>query len=591
MAIVFQPLYLAVILALSSCLLLTGCHPAQFTTQQAQGSQLVLATPGDPKTFNYAVNTSLYGPLGYLYVGMLRENGLTAELEPVLAESWRISPDKRQVTFTLRAGLEWSDGQPLTADDVLFSYQDIYLNPAIPTVYRDFLRIGRAGKLPTVQKLDQQRVEFTLPEPFAPFLRNAGTLAILPAHALRDSVLATDGNGNSRFLSTWGTGTNPQEIIVNGPYRIESYEPGQRVILRRNPHYWRSDTQGNPQPYIERLVQQIISSTDDQLLRFRSGELDSIKVRPEAFSLLKGEEKRGKYTIYNGGPEASIRFVGFNLNQARNAQGEPFVDPIKSRWFNTLAFRQAVAYAIDRERIKNSVYQGLGELQHSPIAIQSPYYLSPEDGLKIYTHDPQKAKQLLLEAGFQYNSAQELLDGQGNRVKFTILVKSEEKARVDTAVQIQQDLSQIGIRADLQVLSFNTVLQKLLDHRDWECYVGAFEVGMIEPHNIFLFWYSGGSFHQFNQGPQPGAAPIEGWRVSDWEREIDNLFIAGVKELDENKRKAIYDQFQQIVAEQAPVFFLVNPFSFQAVRDRVQNLKFSALRGAFWNIEELSILK
>ena len=115
--------------------------------------------------------------------------------------------------------------------------------------------------------------------------------------------------------------------------------------------------------------------------------------------------------------------------------------------------------------------------------------------------------------------------------------------------------------------------------------------GWLKPHNVFLFWYSGGSFHQFNQGPQPGASPIKGWRVSDWEREIDRLFFAGVKELDEDKRKAIYDQFQQIVAEQAPVFFLVNPLSFQAARDRIQNLKFSALGGAFWNIDELSILK
>ena len=477
---ILQPFRLAVILALSSCLFLTGCDPAHLTTQQARGSQLVLATQGDPQTFNYALNTSIYGVLGYLYSGMLREHGMTAELQPALAESWRISPDKQQVTFTLRAGLQWSDGRPLTADDVLFSFQDIYFNPAIPTVYRDFLRIGETGKLPTIQKLDQQRVEFTLPEPFAPFLRNAGRLAILPAHALHDAVFATDDTGNPRFISTWGAGTDPQDIISNGPYRIESYDPGQRVVLRRNPYYWRSDDQGNPQPYIERLVLQIMSSTDDQLLRFRSGELDSMKVRAEAFSLLKREEKRGKYTIHNGGPEVGIKFVGFNLNQARNAQGEPFVDPIKSRWFNTLAFRQAVAYAIDRERIKNYIHQGLGELQHSPIAPQSPYYLSPEDGLKIYTYNPQKAKELLLEAGFQYNSAQELLDWQGNRVRFTLLVKSEDTSRIDTAVQIQQDLSQIGIRADLQVLSFNSVLQKLLDHRDWECYVGAFEAGVVE---------------------------------------------------------------------------------------------------------------
>ena len=590
---IFRPLRLAVVLALSCLLLLTGCHPTQFKTKAAQVSQLVLVTPSNPATFNYPLSQSPYSVFPFIYEGLVTENGITAELEPALAESWEISPDQQRITFTLRSGLKWSDGEPLTADDVLFTYQDIYLNEKIPTVYRDFLRIGSTGTFPSVQKLDRRRVEFTLPEPFAPFVRYTARLAILPVHALRSSVLSTDVRGNPQFLSTWGTDTDPKKIIGNGPYKMVSYTPSQRLVLQRNPYYWRSDAQGNRMPYIERLILQIIESTDNQLLRFRSGELDSIQVTPEAFGLLKREKKRGKYTIYNGGPATGTRFVGFNLNQARNAQGKPFVDPIKSRWFNTLAFRQALAYAINREGMKNNIYRGLGEVQHSPLGVQSPYYLSPEEGLKVYNYDPQKAKQLLLDAGFQYNSKQELLDWDSNRVQFTILVKSEEKSRVDTTVQIQQDLSKIGIKADLQVLSFNVVLKKLLRSRDWDCYVGAFGVtgADIEPNLLFLFWYSRGSFHQFNQGPQPGESSIEGWQVSDWEQEIDSLFIAGVKELDERKRKAIYGRFQEIVAEQLPVFFLVNPLSFQAVRDRVENIKFSALGGAFWNIDKLRIAK
>lgn len=590
-ATVFRIRYLAVALTLSFILLLTGCHFNQFKTNTAQGSQLVLAIPSDPSTFNYAVNNSPYSVFGYIYSGLLTTNGITAELEPALAESWQISSDKQDITLTLREGLKWSDGEPLTADDVLFTYQDIYLNPKIPTPYRDFLRIGNTGIPPLLEKLDQRRVKFILPEPFAPFLRSAGTLPILPAHALRSSVLSTNSNGNPQFLTIWGTDTNPQKIIGNGPYQIKSYTPSERLVLQRNPYYWRSDAQGNPMPYIDRIVWQIIPSTDNQLLRFRSGELDSLRVTSEAFGLLKREEKRGKYKIYNGGPRTGIRFVGFNLNQARNAQGEPFVDPIKSRWFNTLAFRQAVAYAIDREEIKNTIYRGLGEVQHSPIAVQSPYYLSPEEGLKVYNYSPQKAKQLLLDEGFKYNSAQELLDWNDNPVKFTILVKSGEKSRVDVAVQIKEDLSKIGIKADLQVLSFNLVLQKLLFRRDWECYVGAFNAGVVEPNLVSVFWKSGGSFHQFNQGSKPGEPPLEGWKVSDWEREIDSLFSAGVKELDESKRKEIYGRFQQIVAEELPVFFLVNPLSLQAVRERIQNIKYSALGGAFWNIDELRVSK
>ncbi|NER97780.1 MAG: ABC transporter substrate-binding protein [Symploca sp. SIO1B1] len=582
------------LIALSlSCLLLivVACSPNQLNTKATQENQLILATPSEPSTFNYPLNQSPYGVFSFLYEGLVSVNGVTGALEPALAESWEMSPDLQRIVFTLREGLKWSDGQPLTADDVIFTYRDIYLNPQIPTVYRDFLRIGNTNTFPSLQKLDKRRVEFNLPEPFTPFLRYTNRLVILPAHALRSSVESTDANGNPQFLATWGTDTEPNKIVGNGPYQMVSYSPSERVIFQRNPYYWRSDAQGNPQPYIERLVLQVIESTDNQLIRFRSGDLDSIQVTSEAFGLLKRDSKRGKYTIYNGGPEGGIRFVGFNLNQARNERGEPFVDPIKSRWFNTLAFRQAVAYALNRERIKNNIYRGLGEIQHSPLGVLSPYYLSPEEGLKVYSYDPQKAKQLLLDAGFNYNSQQQLLDGDGNQVKFTILVKSEDKSRVDLAVQIQQDLSQIGIQADLQVLSFNVVLKKLLRSRDWDCYVGSFGVpgADLEPFLLSLFWSSGGSFHQFNQGPQPGEPPILDWVASDWEREIDRLFLAGAKELDEGQRQVIYSQFQQIVAEQLPVFCLVTPLSLQAVRDRLQNIKYSALGGTFWNLYELQV--
>jgi len=583
---------LLVVLSLSCLLLVSGsCSTSQLKTEATKATQLILVTPGEPSTFNYALTQSPYGVFSFIYEGLVTENGLTGSIEPALAQSWKISSDRRRITFTLREGLKWSDGQPLSADDVVFTYKDIYLNKKIPTVYRDFLQISNTGTFPSVQKLDEYTVEFTLPEPFAPFVRYTARLVILPAHVLRSSVQSTDANGNPQFLSTWGTDTEPKKIVGNGPYRMVSYTPSERVVFQNNPYYWRSDAQGNQQPYIKRLVLQVIESTDNQLLRFRSGELDSVEVTSEAFGLLKRESKRGKYTIYNGGPKTGTRFVGFNLNQARNQRGESFVDPIKSRWFNTLAFRQAVAYALDRERMKNNIYRGLGEIQHSPLGTRSPYYLSPEEGLKAYHYNPQKAKELLLEAGFKYNSQQQLFDWDGNQVKFTILVKSEEKSRVDLAVQIKQDLSQIGINTDLQVLSFNVVLKKLLRSRDWDCYVGAFGVpgADLEPYLLFLFWSSGGSFHQFNQAPQPGEAPILGWVAADWEREIDNLLLAGVKELDESQRQEIYGRFQKIVAEQLPVFFLVNPLSLQAVRNRVQNIKFSALGGAFWNLYELQV--
>lgn len=577
------------VIVLGLAIALTGCN-LSIRTAAARVPQLVFASPSDPSTFNYPLNDSLFSLFvyGYLYEGLLRENGLTRELEPALAESWKISDDKLRVEFTLRDGLKWSDGQPLTTDDVMFSFQEVYLNPKIPTPVKDILQVGDNGALPSLRQIDQRRMEFEVPEPFAPFLRNVGGLPILPAHILRESTQQQDSKGNLKYLSTWGTDTDPRKIIANGSYVMDSYTSGQRVIFRRNPFYWRKDAAGQPQPYIERIVTQIIGSEDGQLLSFRSGDLDNLSVKPESFQLMKQEEKRGKYKIYNAGPETGSRFITFNLNKAKNDKGQPFVDPIHSQWFNNLAFRQAIAHAIDRERMKTSIYQGIGGLQNSPLDNKNPFYLPPEKGGKAYNYDPALSKNLLKEAGFQTNAKGELLDQSGNRVQFVLLVKSEEKSRVSAAAQIQQDLTQLGMKVDLQVLAFNSVIKKLTS-RNWECYVGGFGGGGADPHSASNIWRVNGALHQFNQGPKSGEPLISGWEVSDWEKEIDRLFAAGARELDDSKRAVFYNKYQQIAQEQLPFIHLVNPLSLEAVRDRIQNVKFSPSGGAFWNLYELKV--
>jgi peptide/nickel transport system substrate-binding protein len=578
--------WLAVLLALVMASSLTGCN-LKLKIEAAQVPQLVASVISDPKTFNAVLSEELPNIFGFTYEGLIRENGMTGFVEPALAESWEISADKKRIVFTLRPGLKWSDGQPLTADDVVFTYNDLYFNESIPTSARDVLRIGKSRALPKVRKLDDRRIEFTVPEPFAPFLRTTG-LSIMPAHALREAVTTKDEKGNPRFLSTWGIDTKPEEIIVNGPYKLESYSTSQRVTFRRNPHYWRKDKEGKPQPYIERIVWQIVESTDTSLLQFRSGSLDTLGVLPESFSLLKREEKRNHFTLYNGGPDTGTTFIAFNLNKARNADGKPLVDPVKSRWFQTLAFRQAVAYAIDRNRMSNNIYRGLGEPQNSPISVQSPYYLSPEQGLKVYDYNPEKANKLLLGAGFQYNKDGELLDAEGNRVRFTLLVSAGNKIREAIGAQIKEDLSKIGIQVDVNAIAFNTLVDKLTNSLDWECHLIRFIVG-VEPNDGASLWAPEGRLHIFNQNRQPGQPQLIGWEVAPWEREIGDLYIKAAQELDEGKRQAIYAESQRITQEYLPVIHLINPLSLSAIRNRIKGVKFSALGGAFWNIRELKI--
>ncbi len=576
---------LAVMLALIGAIAFTSCSLSQFETQAGQVPQLVQHIVGEPKTFNYPLSQESPNVFDLIYEGMITSNGLTGELEPGLAEKWDISEDNKRIVFTLREGLKWSDGQPLTTDDVVFTYNDIYFNEEIPTDARDVFRIGESRALPKVRKLDDRRVEFTIPEPFAPFLRFAGGTAILPKHALEESVKTKNQDGKPRFLTTWGTDTDPKKVICNGPYTLESYTTSERVVFRRNPHYWRKDARGNAQPYIDRLIWQIVENTDTALLQFRAGGLDTLEIGAATFALLKREEKRGNFDIYNGGPATGTTFMSFNLNKG-SRNGKPLVNPIKSRWFNTLAFRQAVAYGIDRRTMINNIFRGLGEPQNSPISVQSPYYLSPKEGLKTYDYNPDKARELLKGAGFKYNAQGQLLDAQGNRVRFTLMAGAGGRTGEALGSQIKRDLAKIGIQVDLQLIAFNVLVDKLSNTLDWECHMLGF-TGGIEPNSGANIWLPDGGLHSFNQKPLPGQPPIQGREVADWEAEIGQLYIKGAQELDEAKRKAIYAESQRLTQEYLPFIHLVNPLSLAAVRDRIQDVKFSALGGLLWNVYEI----
>jgi peptide/nickel transport system substrate-binding protein len=577
-------------------LLLQGCHLTNFRTRAAQGSQLVISTVTDPNTFNFANKNTFPSAFLFTYEGLTNENGVTGEIEPALAESWKISADKQHVIFKLRPGLKWSDGEPLTADDVVFTYRDIVANPDIPTDAKEGIQIGLNKAFPKVRKLDDRTVEFILPEPFAPLLRaTAGPDGILiqPKHALESSLKTKGSDGNLKFLSTWGTDTDPTQVVVNGPFLMESYTAGQRLVFRRNPYYWRKDAEGNPLPYVDRIVWQVVENLDTQLLKFRSGDLDVIgdarPLRPEYVPLLKREEKRGNFRVYDGGPWSGTLYLNFNLNKAKTKEGKPIVNPVKSRWFNTLEFRQAVAYAIDRQKINNNLFRGLGVVQNSPISVQSPYFV--EKGLKVYDYNPDKARELLKQAGFKYNTQKQLLDSEGNRVRFTLLTNSNNLIRVAIGAQVRQDLINIGMQVDYTPINFNVLIDKTSSSRDWDAHIIGF-TGGIEPHAASNLWMSSGASHAFNLKQQPGQPPIQGWEPSETEKEIDRLFIAGARELDETKRKAIYAQFQRLVQEQLPVIHLVNDRALIAARNRVEGIKYTGLPSwGLWNIQELRIGK
>ncbi|MBZ0166948.1 MAG: hypothetical protein K8I00_09080, partial [Candidatus Omnitrophica bacterium] len=228
------------------------CPPCFAITRTAKhGGQIVFASLSDPKTFNPLVikDAGSSAIVGTLFEGLTRTNAFTGLVEPHLAESWTVSRDGLIWRFILRRDVRWNDGAPFTADDVLFTFNELIYNDDIPSSSRDILTIE--GKRIDVQKIDDYTVEFTLPVKFAPFLR-AVAVELLPKHILKKHV--DDGS----FNYTWGINAVPSSIVGTGPFMLQKYNPGQRIVLVRNPYYWKKSPAGDPLPYVDKLIYMIV---------------------------------------------------------------------------------------------------------------------------------------------------------------------------------------------------------------------------------------------------------------------------------------------------------------------------------------------
>jgi peptide/nickel transport system substrate-binding protein len=222
--------------------------------------------------------------------------------------------------------------------------------------------------------------------------------------------------------------------------------------------------------------------------------------------------------------------------------------------------------------------------------VQSPYYLSPEAGLKVYNYNPEKAKELLLKAGFRYNDKNQLVDAFGNRVRFTLMTGAESKTLEVMGAQIKQDLGKIGIQVDFVTLASNAVLDKV-DSMKWEAALMGFDYTSLEPDAPTANFNPEGAGTLYNQNSRPGEKPIEGREVADWEVEMGKLYIQGIREFDETKRKAIYAEIQRITQEYLPYIHLIKPLEMLVVRNRFQGIKYSAFNipYTFWNIYEIKV--
>lgn len=542
------------------------------------GGELVSSTIGEgPKTFNpFNCKDNISALMsGIMYDGLLSSDPMTGQPTPKLAKSFSISSDGTTYTIKLRHGIKWSDGKPITADDVVFTWNDIIFAGLGDTSTRDSIVID--NELPTVRKIDNYTVEFITPKPFAPFVRMLST-PIAPKHIFMPAVK----KGNTYFDSFLSTNTKPKDFVVSGAFKLKEYVPAQRVVFERNPNYYEINTKQQKLPYLDKLVYLIVGDLNNEVLKFEAKELDVISLQGSKVARYKSLEPHSDFKLYNLGPDTGTMYLSMNLNNRKDNKGKYYVNTDKQTWFQDLNFRTAVDYAIDRKNMVLNIANGIGAPLFTPESLNSIYL---NKNLKPYDKNLDKSKELLKKSEFYLDKKGKLFDKHGHRVEFDLYTNAGNTEREAIGVMVKQDLEDLGMKVNFKPIEFNSLVNKLVSTYDWDMVIMGLTGSPLEPNGGKNVWLSDGRLHMFNQrNPQEGKA-----KILPWEKELDYLYTQGALATKFEDRKKYYDKYQEIVYKEKPMIYIYSPIRIVALRNKFKNIYPSSLGGITHNIEEIYI--
>lgn len=509
----------------------------------AGGGELRFCVRGEPRNLHpLAAFDDASDTVRYLTGGVLiRVNRSTQQAEPELATSWSVSRDNRSITFQIRPGVRFSDGTPFSATDVEYTFRQL-LDPKLESPMADSFRTPSGGPRCEIRG---DSIKITFPAPLADFTSSFDQLPILSAQ----SKLGTKA--------------------VLGPFMIKDYKPGVEILLVRNPNYWKRDAQGRKLPYLDAVRLPIQQNRETELARFRRGDLQLIDtIDPAIFDQLA---KDMPDVVHDAGPSLDSEFVWVNQNSSAP------LPEYKKQWFKSRAFRVAMSEAIRRADICRIVYHGHARPAYGPISPSNTFWFDQK--LKAPEFNLAAAKAELKHAGFTLRD-KTLYDASGHAVEFSLVTNSGNETREKIAAMLQQDLAAIGIKLNIVTLDFKSLIERITSSFNYEaCLLGQRRVE-LDPNSHMNVWLSSGPNHYFNPGQKSPATP--------WEAEIDTLMHQQASELDRARRKAWFDRVQEIVADEQPSIYLVNPHSLAAVARSLQDIAPTALPPQLvWNAEFL----
>ena len=510
------------------------------------GGELRFCLRNEPKTFDpLKVEDDASAAIRYLTGGVLvRVNRQTQELEPELAQSWKVSKDGRQITFRLRSGVSFSDGTGFSAGDVAYTIQQL-MDPALHSPTGDAFRSG-AGSVET-KIISATQISIGFPAPVAGLDRLFDQVAILSERSPK------------------------KEMAVLGPFMVADYKPGSSVLLKRNPNYWKTDSQGRKLPYLDSIELDIQPNRDVEMLRFKRGEVDLINsLDSEYFDKLAATSPQ---LVHDAGPSLDSEQLWFN---------EVAKSPIpayKKNWFRSATFRRAISEAINREDLSRVVFHGHAQPAVGPFSPANKFWFNSK--LKPQEYNADAALKALQADGFRMENGA-LKDKDGNEVVFSIITNAGNKARERMAVLIQDDLQKIGIHVNVVTLDFPSLIERMTQSFDYEAIILGLTNVDLDPNGEMNVWLSSSENHQWN--------PQQKTPETAWEAEIDRLMRSQASSSDVKKRKEAFDRVQEIVVEEEPFIFLINKNALSAVSMTVRGAAPVILSPqTFWNAEWLTV--
>ena len=493
---------------------------ARRSARPVYGDTLIEALLGDIQGLipNITSDSASHTIGNLIYSGLVKRDE-SLRLVGDLAESWTVSRDCRDVTFRLKKNAKWHDGQPFTADDVVFTYQTM-IHPKTPTAYKEDFKA-----VESIEAVDAHTVHVRYPRPYAKALQSWST-TMLPRHLLERYVV----EGRLREAPQ-----NRESPVGTGPYRFKEWRTGEKVVLTANRDYYDSG------PYLSRLVYRIIPSQATIFLELKAKGIDSSSTltalqykRQTDYPAFKRAYQKFRY------PSNGYTYFGFNLKDPR---------------FADKRVRQAFAHAISKQELIEGVRLGLGREATGPYKPGTWVY---NPNVKRYPHDLERARQLLAEAGWTEKNGDGLLVKDGKPFTFTLITNQGNDERKKIAELIQASLREVGVGVDIRILEWASFIKEYVKKRRFDAIVLGWGIG-LDPDQ-YEIWHSSKT------------GPDDLNHISYANPEVDELLERGRGSCFENERKKYYDRLQEILAEDQPIVFLYFPDALPVVATRVHGV-------------------